>query len=369
MHVGKTYEKYKCQDLKVDRWEELDIYDEEKGIDDIEDVCDGYEIMEEKSEEKYLGDILSSDGKNIKNIKARVAKGKGVISRIMAMIEGIPFGKNYFKVALILRESLLMSSMLFNSEAWYNVTKTEIELLETVDVQFLRQVLRAPRSTPKEMLFLETGCVPFREIIRKKRILFLQYILNEKDDSLLKKFLMKQKENKKPRDWINQVLSDLKELEIEESFETIKSIRKSTLKIMLNDAIKRRAFQDLVIKKESHSKVSKIKHERLEMQQYLKPINVKISIEEAQEMFKMRCRVADVKMNFKGKYENLDCDICNEENETQIHLIECKEINKNEREYEKPPEYEELFKTNIQNQLKLVRKFLKNIKIREKMKT
>ena len=78
---------------------------------------------------------------------------------------------------------------------------------------------------------------------------------------------MKQKENKKPRDWINQVLSDLKELEIEESFETIKSIRKSTLKIMLNDAIKRRAFQDLVIKKESHSKVSKIKHEKLEMQQ------------------------------------------------------------------------------------------------------
>ena len=181
----------------------------------------------------------------------------------MAMIEGIPFGKNYFKVALILRESLLMSSMLFNSEAWYNVTKTEIELLETVDVQVLRQVLRAPRSTPKEMLFLETGCVPFREIIRKKRILFLQYILNEKDDSLLKKFLMKQKENKKPRDWINQVLSDLKELEIEESFETIKSIRKSTLKILLNDAIERRAFQDLVIKKESHSKVSKIKHERL----------------------------------------------------------------------------------------------------------
>ena len=180
---------------------------------------------------------------------------------------------------------------------------------------------------------------------------------------------MKQKENKKPRDWINQVLSDLKELEIEESFETIKSIRKSTLKIMLNDAIKKRAFQDLVIKKESHSKVSKIKHERLEMQQYLKPINIKISIEEAQEIFKMRCRVADVKMNFKGKYENLDCDICNEENETQIHLIECKEINKNEREYEKPPEYEELFKTNIQNQLKLVRKFLKNIKIREKMKT
>ena len=69
--------------------------------------------------------------------------------------------------------------MLFNSEAWYNVTKPELELLETVDLQFLRSVLKTPRSTPKEMLYLETGCVPFREMIRKRRILFLHYIMNE----------------------------------------------------------------------------------------------------------------------------------------------------------------------------------------------
>ena len=58
--------------------------------------------------------------------------------------------------------------MLFNSEAWYNVTKPELELIETVDVQFLRRIFRAPKSTPKEMLFLETGGVPFCEIIRNK---------------------------------------------------------------------------------------------------------------------------------------------------------------------------------------------------------
>ena len=30
-----------------------------------------------------------------------------------------------------------------------------------------------------------------------------------------------------------------------------------------------------------------------------------IKVEEAQEIFKMRCRVSDSELNFKAKYENL----------------------------------------------------------------
>ena len=86
------------------------------------------------------------------------------------MMEGIPFGDFYFETAILLRNTLLVSSMLCNSEAWWNVSKAELDLLETVDVKFLRSILQAPRSTPKEMLYLELGCIPFRELIRKRRI-------------------------------------------------------------------------------------------------------------------------------------------------------------------------------------------------------
>ena len=55
--------------------------------------------------------------------------------------------------------------MLCNSESWYNITQAELDLLETVEVQLLRSILKAPKSTAKEMLFLELGCVPFRELI------------------------------------------------------------------------------------------------------------------------------------------------------------------------------------------------------------
>ena len=102
-------------------------------------------------------------------MKARVAKGKGIVSRILTILEGIPFGEFYFEIAVILRNALLVSSMLCNSEAWYNVSKSEMDLLETVDNQFLRSVLKAPKSTPKEMLFLELGCIPFKELIRKRK--------------------------------------------------------------------------------------------------------------------------------------------------------------------------------------------------------
>ena len=152
--------------------------------------------------------------------------------------------------------------MLFNSEAWYNVTKPELELLETVDLQFLRSVLKTPRSTPKEMLYLETGCVPFREMIRKRRILFLHYIMNENPNSILRKFLMKQIETRKSKDWITQVMSDIKELRLEVDIESNKNIKKSNLKMMVTTAIREKSFQDLEKKKKNHSKVMKVKHER-----------------------------------------------------------------------------------------------------------
>ena len=177
MHIGKSRENFKCQPLFVENWKENEVEDSETGEIKIEDTCDGDEIMEEKDSERYLGDVIAKDGKNI---KARVNKGTGIVRKILTMLDGIPFGKFHFEAGVILRNSLLVSSMLFNSEVWYNITKSELELLETVDLMLLRGILKKNESTPKEMLHLELGLVPFREIIRRRRLGFLYYILHEK---------------------------------------------------------------------------------------------------------------------------------------------------------------------------------------------
>ena len=60
------------------------------------------------------------------------------------------------------------------------------------------------------------------------------------------------------------------------------------------------------------------------MQNYLKAND--ISQEEVLMIFKMRSRMADVKTIFRNKNETLDCDLCKNENESQRHILECKEI-------------------------------------------
>ena len=63
MHIGNSTKEYKCQDLSVDKWAEVEIENEETGYLEKKDIFAGEHLMEEKSEEKYLGDIISTDGK------------------------------------------------------------------------------------------------------------------------------------------------------------------------------------------------------------------------------------------------------------------------------------------------------------------
>ena len=111
-----------CPDLFIDKWkvksvETLDTEDEISM-----DILEEEHKIEDSDEEKYLGDILSSDGSNSKNIKARTSKGFGIVDKISSMLDDIFFGPFYFEVALILRSSLFLNSILLNSEVWYRLT-------------------------------------------------------------------------------------------------------------------------------------------------------------------------------------------------------------------------------------------------------
>ena len=76
MHIGK--QNTCCPTLKV------------HGID-----------MPEVTEELYLGDLLSSDGKNTKNVRNRVSKGLGIVSQIFNILENTCFGPHYFNIAML----------------------------------------------------------------------------------------------------------------------------------------------------------------------------------------------------------------------------------------------------------------------------
>ena len=84
--------------------------------------------MREINDDKYLGDILSCDGKNTKNIKDRISKGVGIIANIFNLLEVISFGQYHFEIAVLIRNTMLIiNGTLTNAEVWYNFTHHEIQ--------------------------------------------------------------------------------------------------------------------------------------------------------------------------------------------------------------------------------------------------
>ena len=296
MHIGpkKSY----CPDLHIDSWKiENKTEIETKNIELI-DVFEGEVEMEESEEEKYLGDYITSDGSNKKNVAARKGKGFGIIDKIMSMLEEIAFGPNYFDIAILLRNSLFLSSILLNSEAWYGLTVADVEQLEIVDQALLKKILDAPCSTPSPSLYLELGCLPIRFIIKTRRLMFLHYILNQEEDSLMLRFFNAQLSNPVEGDWTEQVEKDLQDLNMNLSMNEIKSLSEECFRTKVKNAILKAAFEWLTSEKLKRSKVMNISYEKLQMQEYL--LSTEMETREKKLLFQLRTRMVDLKVNFKN---------------------------------------------------------------------
>ena len=220
-------------ELCVDGWVMKDVTNVETNIEERQDIFEGDMEISHMGAEKYLGQIISSDGKNTKNIEKARNKGIGIQNKIVQMLETMPGGQFHFEIAIIYRNSYLISSILSSSEVWYGVTKQEIEQLEQIDEMLVRNFMNCSFSVPKDLLYLELGILPIRYIIQTRRLLYLHHILQQNENSLLFRFFMAQLGEPLSKDWVSQTLADLEELEINLELNSIKSMKKEKYKNLL----------------------------------------------------------------------------------------------------------------------------------------
>ena len=185
-------------------------------------------IMKDVKTDTYLGDVLSSDGKNTENIKSRVSTGLGIITQIMNLMEMVNFGQHYFEIGILLRDTMFINGILTNSEVWYNLQKSEIKELEDLEKLLLRRLLNVPSSTPGESYHLELGLIPISVIIKARRLNYLHYLLSREKSEMLSIFFMTQWNNPTKGDWTEQVKVDLAEFELSCDFDQIRSKTKMT---------------------------------------------------------------------------------------------------------------------------------------------
>ena len=195
--------------------------------------------------------MISSFGDNMVNINAMKKKSIGVIKTILHKLDILHLQKYYFKCAMIFFNVMLRGSILYASEAYYNLTETELRNIERIEEGFLKKIMKTKKSCPIVQLYLETGQWPARFEIKKYILMFLKSILDEDRNSRIFKFVKLQLEKPTKGDWVSQCNKDLIELNIRENFEEITNMQKVTFLNIIEEKLKENALRYLNKKKGS----------------------------------------------------------------------------------------------------------------------
>ena len=143
--------------------------------------------------EKYLGDILTNDGKLEENLKYRQSKGFGISNQVLSLLKEISVGKFYFQMAILFRSSLLINRTLFNMEALHGIKNKHLEIIEESDKGLMRKIFDCPQGTPLEAFFIETSTLPIRFILMGRRLMYFWTVLNKPETELVRQVLEAQK--------------------------------------------------------------------------------------------------------------------------------------------------------------------------------
>ena len=108
---------------------------------------------------------------NIINIVEKTNRGVGILNKIQTTLIERPYGKYTFKAAALMREKLLSSSMLNNSESWIDITKQDIEKLEKPDKILITNILCTQGNPSTVFMYLELGFLPVKYVMMKKILL------------------------------------------------------------------------------------------------------------------------------------------------------------------------------------------------------
>ena len=119
---------------------------------------------------------------------------------------------------------------MFAAEAMYDIKEKEFRHIERIEEDMLRRIFKTGRGCAIYQLYLEAGQLPARFVIKKMKLIFLHYILSQREESLMFRFLMAQKNDPIRGDWYSDVIDILHEFELGRNEDDIKYIPVKTFK-------------------------------------------------------------------------------------------------------------------------------------------
>ena len=275
--------------------------------------------IEESTSEKYLGDIISNKGCEdsiTETIKERINKLRGKVNEIIQIAEH-PLMNSVGNAlpAFRLYEAMVIPALLHNCESWIGIKNKHYETLQNFQDNFVRTLLHLPKSTSKAIIQWDTGLMPMKWRIVKKKLLFTRKVMHEKPYSSLVLRVMLQEFQHHIKGLGYETRQACEELGIQNvAFFDIKPWQ-------IKDKINKKVHEETKEDMEKSRKVADRVTENKEDNNYIS----KLTLPLCRIWFRFRARqIKGVKINFKSSHNNLNCRLCTANvHETQEHLQMC----------------------------------------------
>ena len=282
-------------------------------------------VLENVKVATYLGDQFNATGTNSDLIRERVRKANGCIVNIMTLCSEVTMGMYTIQTTLLLYQTVFLPVVLYNAQAWSNLTNQNINDLQTVQLKLLKRMLHAPTSTSNPLTFLETGCIPIRSEIEIKQLCFLHHILSLEDGDPVKVTYRQQMQYPFEPNWGNTISTLRSKHNITESDTQIKSLSKDAWKQRIKSTVRANTLRDLkeAASQQKHSSNITLPNS-MEKQDYL----TSLPSQNARKIFHIRTGTIDLKHHRRYKYGNdTTCRLSHQEVEDVDHVVNrCEKI-------------------------------------------
>ena len=116
---------------------------------------------------------------------------------------------------------------------------------ERVDEHLLRSLVKGHSKLPLEFLYLEAGAMPIKYILKCRRILYLQTILQRPEEELTRRVYDAQKRDPLHGDFFQLVKDDFNDIDKEMSEIEIKQTNREQFKKEIKEKTRAAAFEYL----------------------------------------------------------------------------------------------------------------------------
>ena len=266
---------------------------------------------------EYLGDVINSKGDFSDLVDDRLKRGIVAMIRIEALVRETGLGVHTVNVHLLLYQSLFISCLLFNSQAWGNMKDADFERLEKLQLKCLKKILQLPQSTANSFVYLEFGELPIRYMIDRNQLIFLHHIIHLDIEDPVRVMLEKMKKFVGERNWWNRVEKLLVKYRITQ--ENVQNMSRDSYKELVKKRVRSVAFASLMEQCGRKEKTKELIYKALSPQEYLSQLYPN----QARAIIQGRSKTLSIKEHRPYAFKDMVCRRCKKENETLNHVVNC----------------------------------------------